>query len=474
MNAIKQSKMRYKYYIITTLILLYFNVLGQSKHSIEVNIEGFSDTNIFLTSYYGNKIHLADTAYSNTEKFVFSRKKTFPGGIYMVVSNNKSKLFEFIINDDSKMIFTTDTSSYVGNMKIKGSKENKVFFNYVKYNETLFKENKKLSSKLNNTVKDDPTYSSLLNKLDSLNNESIDFKKNLINTYPDLFVSKLLNSMHNVEVPDSIINKNDSLLSYSYFKNHFWDNLNLSDSRFLRTPMLDKKVNEYFKLVIAFQPDSVINGIDIVLNNAKSSKEVFSYLIWKFISDYQNPKYMGFDKVFVHLAETYFQNSEYEIENMSPSIKKSIIERAEKIKPLILGSIAPNLILIDTNGQYTSFNYLKNKYLAIIFWDYDCGICKTELKFFNENKNKWQYDVGVYAVNVNGDLEKWKKYITDNNLNWMNVNGTRSVTADFHDLYDIYGTPVIYLLDEKRNIVAKRMNAEQLMPIIENIENRKK
>ena len=473
MNAIKQSKMQYKYFIIITFILLSFNVLGQSKHSIQININGFSDTNLFLTSYFGNKIHLVDTAYSSNGKFIFSRKNSFPGGIYMVVSKNKSKLFEFIINQDSKITFTTDTTSYIDNMRIKGSKENKVFFNYVKYNETLFKKNKKLTNELNNTNKDEPAYSVLLIKLDSLNKESIDFKKKLMDTNPDLFVSKLLNSMHNVEVPDSILNKKDSLLSYLYFKKHFWDNLNLSDSRFLRTPMLNKKVNEYFELVIAFQPDSVIKGIDIVLNNAKSSKEVFSFLIWKFIGDYQNPKYMGFDKVFVHLAETYFQNSEYEIENLTPSVKNSIIERSKKIKPLLLGSLGPDLILIDTSGQYTSFNHLRNKYIVVIFWDYDCGICKKELKFINENKKNWQYDVGIFAVNVNGDLEKWKKYITDNSLNWMNVNGTHSVTPDFHDVYDIYGTPVIYLLDKKRNIVAKRMNANQLIPIIENIENRK-
>jgi thiol-disulfide isomerase/thioredoxin len=465
--------MRKKTPLLIIFTLLFFNAFTQSKQVIKVNIENFADSNIFLTSYFGNKVRLVDTAYSESGKFEFSSKNFYPGGIYMVVNNKKKKLFEFIVNKESKITFSTDTSSFVKNMKIKGSKENNVFFEYVKFNENLFKKNKELSSKLKTINKGDKTYDSILLKLDSLNKISIDFKLNIIENKKNLFVSSLLRSMQEVEISDSVLLKNDSSLNYWFYKNHFWDNLDISDSRFLRTPMLDKKVGEYFSRMVAFQPDSVIHEIDVILNVAKNSDETFNYLFWKFIGDYQNPKYMGFDKVFVHLVETYIENSDYEIENASESIRNSLIERAKKIKPLLLGSIGPNLILIDTNGNYTSFNNLSNKYIAIFFWDIECGICKKELNYLNENKDNWNYDVGIYAINVNGDLEKWKSYIKDNNLNWLNVNGTRSVTADFHDLYDIYGTPVIYLLDEKRNIVAKRMGANQLIPIIENLEKNK-
>jgi len=54
----------------------------------------------------------------------------------------------------------------------------------------------------------------------------------------------------------------------------------------------------------------------------------------------------------------------------------------------------------------------------------------------------------------------------------VNVNGTRSITANFHDLYDIYGTPVIYVLDNKKNIIAKRITAEQLELVFGNTPER--
>ena len=71
-------------------------------------------------------------------------------------------------------------------------------------------------------------------------------------------------------------------------------------------------------------------------------------------------------------------------------------------------------------------------------------------------------------------MEKWKKAIRDKSVPGINVNGTRSATRDFHDLYDIYGTPVIYVLDGEKNIIAKRIGADKLEEFIDNYEKRKK
>lgn len=465
--------MQNKIIYLICFILLTFSGMSQSKQSIRININDYKDSLLILTSYYGDKIRLVDTAFSSKGRFKFDSDSTFPGGIYMAVSKSKTKLFEFIINNENKPTLSTDTSSYVKNMTTKGSEENKVFFEYLRFNENTFKKTKDFYSQLQNSESNSKNHEKLANTIDSLNKASIDYKLNIIEGHPDLFVTKLLNSMRDLEIPDSIKTKYDSSYLFRYYKNHYWDNLDLSDVRFLRTPMLDKKINEYFERLVSFQPDSIIKELDLVLNKSKGSAETFSFLIWKFIAEYQNPKYMGFDKVFVHLAYKYFQTDEYRIANASESVRKSIMERAQMIKPLILGSKAPDLILLDTNGNYVSFNHMTNKYIALLFWDLDCGICKKEIKYIKDHITDWDINIGIFAINTNGELDKWKKYVTDNELNWMNVNGTRSVTNDFHDLYDIYGTPVIYLLDEKRNIVAKRMSAEQIPVIIERFEQKK-
>ena len=46
-------------------------------------------------------------------------------------------------------------------------------------------------------------------------------------------------------------------------------------------------------------------------------------------------------------------------------------------------------------------------------------------------------------------------------MNFINVNGPRAITPHYAELYDIYSTPVIYLLDEKKTIISKRIEADR-------------
>ncbi len=177
---------------------------------------------------------------------------------------------------------------------------------------------------------------------------------------------------------------------------------------------------------------------------------------------------MGFDKVFVHLVDEYF--SKESIANTTPSILISLQDRANKIRPILLYQSAPNMMLVDSSGVLKSFNTITNNYTVLFFWDSDCGICSKEIIELNKFYNQSDYDIEVFAVNVNSDLDKWKKSMIEKKVPGINVNGTRSATKDFHDLYDIYGTPVIYLLDKDKKIIAKRIGANKITEFIDNYE----
>ena len=53
-------------------------------------------------------------------------------------------------------------------------------------------------------------------------------------------------------------------------------------------------------------------------------------------------------------------------------------------------------------------------------------------------------------------------------MNWINVDGPRTLTGDFHEQYDINSTPVIYLLDDQKKIIAKRLAADKIGYFLEN------
>ena len=53
-------------------------------------------------------------------------------------------------------------------------------------------------------------------------------------------------------------------------------------------------------------------------------------------------------------------------------------------------------------------------------------------------------------------------------MNWINVDGPRTLTGDYHDQYDIISTPVIYILNSKKEIIAKRLPADKVENFLEN------
>ena len=451
--------------------MYFLKVNASDQYEIKMNIDGYQDSVLLLTSYFGKKINLIDTAYSiKPGEFIFTGSKKLPGGIYMAVSMDKKKLFEFIIDDNQKFSFRTDTSNYMLNMKVKGSKENKVFYSYLKFNEKQYRLNKALLRTIDSLTTLSEETDHLKSSLDSVNNQTIEYKLEIIKNNQGAFVSNLLVAMRDVEIPDSIKESTDSTLSYKYYKEHFWDYFNLSDERLLRTPMFMRKVDQYFDQLVVFHPDSVISAIDTIVYKSRPSNEVVGYLVWHFISEYQNPKFMGFDKVFVHLVDEYF--SKEQITNTTPSILTSLQERSVKLKPILLGKSAPNLLLIDTSGSLRSFRTISSNYTVLFFWDSDCGICGKEITELKKLYNIPEYDVEIYSINVNSDLEGWKKALIEKQIPGIKVNGTRSATKDFHDLYDIYGTPVIYVLDKDKKIIAKRIGANKIEEFIKNYEKR--
>jgi hypothetical protein len=53
-------------------------------------------------------------------------------------------------------------------------------------------------------------------------------------------------------------------------------------------------------------------------------------------------------------------------------------------------------------------------------------------------------------------------------MDWINVDGPRSLTGDYHDQYDIISTPVFYILNNRKEIIAKRLVTDQFMQFFKN------
>ena len=219
-------------------------------------------------------------------------------------------------------------------------------------------------------------------------------------------------------------------------------------------------------------PDSINAAADYLVELARPNSEVFKFVVWWITNTYETSNIMGMDAVFVHMADKYY-TAEQAFWVDSTGLAK-IQDRARTLKPLLLGQKAKNLVLEDTSGVYRSLNDVKSPYTILIFWDPDCGHCQKAMPKLKDLYDKFKIKgVQVYAVDDAVEEEKWKKYIREHNLNWINVADLQTHNNFRHD-YDLTSTPQIFLLDDTKTIIAKRIDVETLGDLLQHKMGEKK
>jgi peroxiredoxin len=457
--------------LISALCLSGQTVQAQAKkkegHKIQFRVNGYRDTTAVIAHYYGDNQYIPkDTArFDSKGKISFEGKNSLPEGVYLLVLP-KNRYVEFLIGEQYQSM-EFDTIDAISSMEIKEGTENRVFYSYQKTMSQKAKDAAPIRTALGKTKNPDST-AKFKAKLEAVDKEVKEFREKLFLDYPSTFAVKLFKAAMEPDVPPARTLANgrkDSLFQFVYFRDHFFDNIDLSDDRMVRTPLFHNKIEQYIEKLTLQIPDSINFYSDKLLSMAKS-KEAFKYIVWWITNHYEKSQIMGMDAVFVHMANNYYLNGKaYWVDS---SVVNKIRERAKILEPILIGKTAPNMYLTDSSGKLYTLEGFKAKSTILYFWDPNCGHCQKETpklhEFWEKNRSR---GIDVYAVTIDRKPDDWKKYIREKKLNWLNVWDSHTVT-DFKNVYDIYSTPVMYILDENKKILAKRIGVEQLEDFFNN------
>ena len=448
-------------------------------HNIQITLKPYQNIKIYLGTNYGNNKVFADSCILNEKsEGVFKSKTKLTPGIYFIVSPKMSILFDLLVDDKQSFSISADTLN-LKNVKIIGSKDNELFQSYSKIINDLFVELYDIEQKFkaSSTAADSAKFKEAYTIKDK---EIKQKRKSFMNANPNSLMSFLLQTMDIPEIPTiPIVNgKADSLYPFRYVKSHYWDNIVFNDNRLLRTPFFEKKLDDYFKNYVSREPDSIIDEVNYMLTVAKTGKEIYPFLLFKFTNKYISPEYMGQDKVFLHIYQNFFAKGDTLL--LNEESKKSLRERAYSLMANQLGLPAPVLVLNDINDKRFELYNIKAPYTFIAFWDPLCSHCKVEIpRLDSMYKASWKnLNIKVIAVNTNfKEQDAWKKFIKELQLTeW--INGYQS-EEDFNteikegrpttirQLYDVFKTPTFYLLDKDKKIVAKNLTIEQFNDFIQ-------
>ena len=101
-----------------------------------------------------------------------------------------------------------------------------------------------------------------------------------------------------------------ALWQFLYFKKHYWDAVDFSDDRIIRTPIFRNKLNKFIGDKMTLQvPDSICETAHGLLEEArKGNKMVFRNLLTWIMSKYEKSDIMGMNAVVCCIGQKYYIN----------------------------------------------------------------------------------------------------------------------------------------------------------------------
>jgi thiol-disulfide isomerase/thioredoxin len=466
-----------RYLLLAVVLNLFPSLLfSQPKAGYEINvtINGLRDSTIYIAYHLGEKQYIHDTLIlDGSGRAVIRGQAALPHGIYMIVLPGRN-YFEILMSADQHFSVSCSYRDYINTMKFEGSDENSAFIEYQKKWGALQEHMSSLVKRAQGN-KDNRDSVRIINALQVAHEKVMkEYLNSVVSNNKGNMLATLVRAILPPEIPEfeipSGVRNPDSLrwvLNYNYNKDHFFDNIDLNDERLIRTPVLHAKLNTFFTNVVIQAPDSINREIDRIMEKCKNSYKVFQFISVYLFNHFRTSEIMGHDAVIVKLADDIYLSGKADW--VTKEFKDDLRKQVELIRPNLIGKKAQNLVMDSYKGIFVSLYDIEKEYTVLYFWEPDCGHCKEstpKLKAFYENKAKSD-NIEIFAVCTTSNKEQWSKYIRENNITWINGwDPQRSSHFDYY--FNVQSTPMVYILDKDKKIIAKKLAVENIESFVEN------
>ncbi len=483
--------MNRKYFSLITLLFFVTTTLWtQEGYHIEVLLDNYDQELLLLGYHYGDKQYIKDSVKVDSNgEFVFEGQEALKPGVYIMVMPPENNFFQVLIDEeDQEFVIKTDAKAPNIHMRVEGSMDNELFYGYMDFLSKKRPEADGLKKELEAAAGAEKD--KIQAKLDDLNKAVKQYQQGLVEKYGQTLTAALVKSGMEVPMPNFEGDEKEvQMKRYRHYKAHYFDNINLADERLVRSPILFQRIDYYVNKLTVQDPDSINKSIDYILEKVRPAEETFKYYLVHFLNTYAKSNIVGMDAVYVHLAEKYYATGQApwtEEEQL-----KKIVDNAETLKPILIGKTAPNVKMyeidlqgtLDAKNAENEYQRWKSKrtltlhevnapYTVLFIWDPDCGHCKKSmpqmLEFYDDFKDK---GVEVFAVctKIYDEIPACAETIIEKGMiKWINVIDP-FIKSKYKQLYDVRSTPQIFILDENKKIISKKIGAEQIAEVMTRI-----
>jgi thiol-disulfide isomerase/thioredoxin len=453
------------------LIFSFFSLqLTGQKFSVNIETKNYTNDTIIIGNYFGERTLVRDTIYTKGNgKFLWKSDSIPSPGMYLAVLKPDNIFVQFIVNEkDTKFSMEIDAKN-TSDVKIKGSNENEVFYNYLRFLSGKRTLADTLRAHIEKAKKAGTTDAESQKQLENLDKEVKLYQADIIKKNPGTFMALLIKSNTEIEIPE-FKGSEDTVryLRYYYYKDHYFDNIDSRHPALIRTPFLHQKIDYYVSKLVNQQPDSLIFTVDKVLKWLEPNQEAYRYYLAEFLNRFAQMKMVGQDAIYVHLVDNYYAKGK------APWITEENFEKmkenANDLRPVLIGKTMPDITTYLENNVPVRLLDIKSPYLVVIFWAPDCGHCNKTMpdvvSFYKKNRDKGLKLLSICTKGGDKLNTCWPAIKEKGMEDFIN-------TADEYSRYNmkvrIKSTPKIFILDEKKEIIIKDIGAEELDRIFNEI-----
>lgn len=463
--------------IIISFCTIGLSAKAQNGYKISFQSSALQEGTFYFGQHFRDKFIVTDSAVASSGQLTFENKYTFlPAGVYVLLDSKKNKMFDFMVDDSRRFSITFDDKKSNGGMKVTGSKANTLMFEYLAKLDVAREKAKDLNAKMKNPDTKDAAKAEMDKLTEEMKKHETDF---LTNNKQYLF-TQLVEMFTNIDVPEPTSTEMSETEKHEwqawYFRTHYWDNVNFTDHSIIYTPQFFDKMNYYFfGLLFRQDCDTITLYAHNVLDKVVDDSTMLRYFLDFIVPRYErSTKNIGWDQVFVNLVNDYYLAGKCPWATDADLFSKR--STVEFLSHSLIGAMGAELIMADTNQSenpqdWISSHAFPQKYVMLWFWDPDCNHCKkqtAELKVLYDSLTMAGNKIfEVYAVGYEADTEKWKRYVREHKLPFVNVGGP-NVNIDYQEAYNVHGAPTMILLDADRRIIMnKTLSTNTVLPFIE-------
>lgn len=444
------------------------NYSPSENANFTLQLNGIGGGQAYLIGYFADQSFRADSAaISTTGLITFSRNKPYPSGFYYMYDPNSQAAIQLLLDKDQSFSFTANANDIINSASIQGNTDMELLYQNLKFEGQLQPQFQVVGTKLKGVAKESVAYQVYKKTQDSLVSLRKNHLQNFFNNYPNSFFTKFKYAGQNPELTDIRLpnGQPDNEKQVAIYRYQMFDNIDFTDERLLRTPVIFNKLKKTINELTPQNPDSINAITSHIADKALIGPEYYKFIVNWVTLNYEPTKttLMDSEAVYVHMITNYFT---YDRAFWSDSAEVYALQiRANEMAASLVGKTAPDVQAQDPNGQMKSISEIKDPYIVVYMYNPTCEHCMEEtpklVQFYKEWKPK---GVEVFGIAVDTDVNEWKAYVKSSGMTWPSV--FDPTNRAIYGKYFVDVTPEIYVINPERKIIAKNLKVNQIAEMI--------